>query len=261
MQSHAQRKWLAYILVFCAVFATVLLVGENSGPSGPTTRVLFIGNSFTSVNNVPNQFKEIAESKGHDVYAMVRVDPGATLRQHAQNQDTLNVIAAESWDYVVLQEQSQKFAFGHEQIERESNAYARKLASHIRSHAPNTKIVFYQTWADPQGDAINCPIDPPLCSYAGTQQRLNANYRAIATELKASVAPVGEAWSRVRTAHPQIALYSGDAHHQSKAGAYLAGCVFYHVIFRDNCSGATYNDIDSKEAVILQQITDSLPNS
>ena len=253
----ARQHYLLYGLVFIAAFCLVLLVGKTTVlPSGPTTRVLFIGNSFTYVHDVPGQFKVIAESKGKHVEAASATPPGVTFHQHLQDGNTLGAIASKPWDYIVLQEQSQHFAFPHERVERESNADARQLASYIHQHAPNAKIVFYETWGDKNGDQPNCRELPELCSYDGMQRRIILNYHLIAGELHAMLAPVGEVWWHVREHHPEIELYEADNHHQSAAGAYLSACTFYRTLFHEGVTGASENDMSAADAAAIQQAVD-----
>lgn len=71
------------------------------------TSVLFIGNSYTYVNDLPNTLRQLALSLGDTVTVASSAPGGYTLFQHSTYQPTLDAIAAQPWDYVVLQEQSQ----------------------------------------------------------------------------------------------------------------------------------------------------------
>src|SRR4051812_45886499 len=72
-----------------------------------TFHVLFIGNSYTYVNNLPQIVADVASSMGdsliYDSYAI----GGYTLEQHFADSNCTNKIKAGGWDYVILQEQSQ----------------------------------------------------------------------------------------------------------------------------------------------------------
>jgi len=70
-------------------------------------RVLFIGNSYTSVNDLPATFAELASSGGVAV-EVDAIDPGGqTLAGHAAAPDVLAAITGRRWTTVVLQEQSE----------------------------------------------------------------------------------------------------------------------------------------------------------
>jgi hypothetical protein len=70
------------------------------------TDVLFIGNSYTATNDLPNLFRQIALSLGDTVNTTMQAPGGYTLANHLFDPATQNAIASQQWDYVVLQEQS-----------------------------------------------------------------------------------------------------------------------------------------------------------
>ncbi|MCB0764529.1 MAG: hypothetical protein KDB84_07475, partial [Flavobacteriales bacterium] len=71
------------------------------------TSVLFIGNSYTYVNDLPNTFRQLALSLGDTVVVGSSAPGGYTLFQHSTYAPTLAAIASRPWDYMVMQEQSQ----------------------------------------------------------------------------------------------------------------------------------------------------------
>ena len=92
------------------VFASLLPFKTMADFSAP--RILFISNSYTSVNNLPQIFHDIAACAGHPPAAIESVTPGgATLHKHLNSQGTLKQIDEGNWDIVVLQAQSQEAAF------------------------------------------------------------------------------------------------------------------------------------------------------
>src|ERR1700746_3852022 len=84
--------------------------GANPGCEAPPassacTRVLFLGNSFTAVNDLPYMFAALAWSGGHRVVTGIQAPGGWTLVDHSTSPDTPVALAAGRWNYVVLQEQ------------------------------------------------------------------------------------------------------------------------------------------------------------
>ena len=77
-------------------------------------RVLFIGNSYTAANSLPTMVAALASSTNLSIACSQQTLGGATLYQHAQSNATYSKLASQSWDYVVLQAQSQEpsFPFG-----------------------------------------------------------------------------------------------------------------------------------------------------
>ena len=91
---------------FFTIITLLLLITNNIKAQGDVN-ILFLGNSYTAVNNLPQLVAKIAESNGKNVYFASSTPGGHLLLQHAENSTSLNLIKEGNWDYVVLQEQSQ----------------------------------------------------------------------------------------------------------------------------------------------------------
>jgi hypothetical protein len=242
------------ILIVAGVGAVVtlglLILQMNHGcpdqEPGPTcTRVLFIGNSYTSVNDLPAMFANLARSGGHRVETGTAAADGWTLAQHAGSSATVAKIASAKWDIVVLQEQSQLPSV---EAFRQTQMYpaARQLVSAIRNKG--AKPLFYLTWGRRQGWPENGMPD-----YASMQASIDQGYTAIAADQRVAVAPVGDAWSELVTRTTRIALWQEDGSHPTEAGTYLAACVFYATIFRESPEGLGYHSSLSADAAAMIQ--------
>lgn len=195
-------------------------------------KILFLGNSYTYVNNLPQMTADMATSTGDTLVFDSSAPGGQTLEGHTTNTVSLGKMAQGGWDYVVLQEQSQRPAFSDGQVMAEVYPYARKLDSLIRAGSPCAETVFYMTWGRQNGDAGNCAVWPPICTYAGMDSMLRARYIHMAEENDGILSPVGAVWRYLRTNHPTINLYSGDGSHPDVAGTYAAAACFYTVLYR-----------------------------
>jgi hypothetical protein len=230
-----------------------LLVGTTS-IAQTTIKTLFVGNSYTYVNDLPGIIQEIALSKGNIFSHQSHTPGGSTLAQHASNSTVQNLLNAEEWDYVILQDQSQNPSFPPNQVATEVYPYAASLCDDIRQVNTCTNPVFFMTWGRENGDAQNCVFYPPLCTYEGMQDRLTESYTEMAEDNNALLAPVGTAWKSIRANYPNIDLYSSDGSHPSIHGSYLAACVFYSVLFNDSPINAFVpTNITSADALILQE--------
>lgn len=215
--------------------------------------VLFIGNSYTTANDLPNTLRQLALSLGDTLTVASSAPGGFTLQQHASHAPTLNAIEAQPWDFVVMQEQSQLGALPVEATSTEPGML--QLMAAIEANHECTYPVLYMTWGRENGDAQFCPNYPYMCTYQGMQQALQDNYTALANWNDAWTAPVGAAWRTVRASHPGIGLYQGDGSHPSMAGTYLAACVLYAAFFQESCTNATFNaSLDAGTAAILRSI-------
>ncbi len=224
-----------------------------------TTKVLFIGNSYTASNNLPQLFADLALSLGDTVLVDSNTPGGYTFQGHTTNAATLAKINAQDWDFVVLQEQSQLPSFSPPQVAVDVYPYARMLDSLIHVNDSCTETVFYMTWGRKYGDAGNCVNWPPVCTFTGMQQQLRDAYVQMANDNDALVAPVGQAWKESWFTDSTINLWWTDNSHPDVAGSYLTACVMYATLFRKASSIATfYAGLPPATAQYLQQIADQV---
>jgi len=219
-----------------------------------TKNVLFLGNSYTGVNNLPLLTYNLALSLGDTINYDSNTPGGYTYEGHSTNATSLAKIAQGNWNFVVLQEQSQKPSFPPSQVATEVYPYAQVLVDSIKSANACTEPIFYMTWGRKNGDAGNCAAYPPICTYDGMQGRLRESYVEMAVANDCSVSPVGAAWKYVRDNYPTIELYSADESHPSINGSYLAACVHYASIYRESPVGASFiSAVTVIDAAILQE--------
>lgn len=244
-----------------------LLLTLVVGASGQTTkRAFFIGNSYTYYNNMPAIINSLANAGGDTLIHASSTPGGAQLIQQVSNSTTLNGIRQGNWDFVVIQEQSQKPSFSPTQVAADVLPFAAQLNDSIVAHNPCAETVFFMTWGRKNGDQTNCASYPPICSYTGMQARLRSSYLLMADQNQAVCSPVGAAWQVVRDSFPTIELYNADQSHPSYAGSYLAACTFYASLFKKSPVGLSfYGNLSAADAQALQSIAamvvlDSLPN-
>jgi hypothetical protein len=192
-------------------------------------RVLFIGNSYTYFNNLPQMLAGLAASAKPPrsmETEMVTVG-GATLKSLWASGKPQKALIHGKWDYVVLQEQSTlgmgQVVNGIPQINDPKNFHesARMIDAEVKKLG--AKPIFYMTWA-----RKDSPEKQPLLTDA---------YLRIGKELNDTVAPVGQAWQAALKARPDFALHVADKSHPNPAGSYLAACVFYATLYGQSPEG------------------------
>jgi len=236
-------------------FALIFTLFVAFGLNGQQKKILWIGNSYTGTNNLPLMFYNLALSGGDTVVYDSNTPGGMTFLGHTTNAATIQKIAANNWDFVVLQAQSQEPSFPPSQVEAQTYPYAAVLDSLVSISNPCTETVFYMTWGRKYGDAQNCAIYPPICTFDGMNNRLWESYKEMADDNRGIVSPAGIAWKRSREADSTINLWSGDNSHPSVAGSYLTACVFYATMLRKNPVGLSYTaGLPANQAAFLQQI-------
>ena len=239
---------------------TLLLLLFTVFSFGQTTKkVLFLGNSYTQVNDLPLLIKSVANSTNDDIIFDSNLPGGYTFQGHATNSTSINKIQAGDWDYVVLQEQSQLPSFPISQVQSQVFPYAAQLNTTILQYNPCAETLFYMTWGRKNGDASNCPGWPAVCTYEGMDDLISERYMTMATANDAVVSPVGAVWRNLRTNNPTLELYSADESHPSIAGSYAAALTFYTTIFRKNPVNCTFNStLSINDASIIKQAVKSV---
>ncbi|MGA7160968.1 MAG: DUF4886 domain-containing protein [Bacteroidota bacterium] len=224
-----KRNGLFVIIVLAA------LLMFASCRSQPATRILFIGNSYTFVNDgLDKQLEGLAPSTETERIAL----GGYTLEKHWTGGNALQKIRDGKWDFVVLQEQSQAPVLNQQKFYQ----FARMFDEEIRRSGART--ILLMTWERP--DSKNWGV---------TTDGLAAAFTAIGKELNVKVAPAGLAFARSLQANPDLTLCSPDGH-PTVEGTYLAACVLYRKIFELNPVGNPYSDkkISPETREFLQQI-------
>lgn len=233
---------ILFSLLFSLTMSSVTLAQD-------TLSVLFIGNSFTFMNDMPDLFKGIAESNGKKVYVQKSVKQGTSLEYHANTPDTYKAIRSRKWDVIVLQEQSNIPAQPESMINKISLPYAKQLTDSIRRNNECTKIFLYMTWGYKDGNSHWKEI----ATYPAMQERIYSTYLRYADILNVEVSPVGAVWQRVRSSYPGLNLYYSDNQHPSLLGSYLSACTFYCSIFGESVYGSNFTGkVDKHTAEMIQ---------
>jgi hypothetical protein len=237
--SKNQIKKIKMKRIFTLLVISLLIT--NSTFAQQTFRAFFIGNSYTAYNNLPQLIANIADSAGDSLIFASNLPGGSTLQGHSVNPNSLEPIIGGNWDFVVLQEQSQRPSFPIAQVQADVFPYAAALNDSIEKYQPCGETMFYMTWGRENGDANNCAFFPPLCTYEGMDSMLRLRYEMMADDNDAVLSPVGAVWRYLRTNHPNIDLYANDGSHPSAAGSYAAACSFYAAMFRKDPTAISFD--------------------
>jgi PKD repeat protein len=212
-------------------------------------KVLFLGNSYTSVNNLPQLIHDVAVSAGDTLVFDSNTPGGYQLEDHSLDPTSQNKIMVGGWDYVVIQGQSQEPITLNNQFNNGGSA----LYSLIRQYNPCAVIMTYMTWGRKNGDASNCPTFPVMCTYQGMDTTIRNRYINLTSAIKGEVSPVSVAWNYIRQNAPGIELYQPDESHPSAEGSYAAACCFYSSLFKKDPTSITFNfGLNTADASIIK---------
>ena len=204
------------LALVCVIWLSTMPAAQAAeSDAAGAMRVLFIGNSYTSVNNLPGMVQALAvAAKENRRFEFVAVTPGGwSLQQHLDEEksEAPKKIAEGKWDFVVLQDQSQ-MPLVYPKVTLD---YGGKFGALIKEHKATPLL--YMTWARENQSENQAPI--------------TKTYTELAKSLECPIAPVGLAWQAARAERKDLVLYNADKSHPSAAGTYLAACVFYATIY------------------------------
>ncbi len=233
------RKRSLLPLFLCVLAASAAAAPCRRDPQ--VLRVLFIGNSYTYVNDLPLLTRDLATAAGKRTEVNMAALGGADLVKLFQNAEVIAKIREGCWDDVVLQDQSELGGYINDpQKYNAESFYWAVRAFHNEIRAAGAKTILFVTWER---------RDHPV-----RQDLLYAAYRKMADETGARVAPVGQAWDRAFQERPKVRLHLEDQSHPSLAGSYLAACVFYAVLYGKSPAGLPPEGLPAELAAFLQNI-------
>lgn len=222
---------MKFIKLLTIPFFLIGLFCSSKAQTGKDSlRILFVGNSYTSMSNIPNLVSLISDSTNVKLVTAKSTMSGATLSNHWNGEKglkTKEAISSGKYDIVVLQGMSM------ETIESKDDflKYSKKLSDLVK--ASGAKPYLYVTWAREK--------TPEL------QDTITNVYKQAAKANECDLILVGEAWKLARQQRPDIPLYMPDGSHQSNVGAFLTACVFVNYFAGEILPTlrSNYNTIDT----------------
>jgi PKD repeat protein len=246
------KKSILILSLFCSSIGT--LVAQN------TLSVLFLGNSYTSYNNLPQLVKSLSTSAGKTLNIDSNMPGGIPVSGHVNDATSIAKIKQGKWDYVVIQEQSQIPTIDFYRYNDMYPAFT-DLKALIEQYNPCAKIITYMTWGrrfggqqcDPSG--TNC--SPVFTNFNHMQDSLTSAYLEISKQLKTQCAPVGVTWQNILN-DTTLVLHSGDNSHPNIDGSYVAALTIFSSIWKQGTSGLNYTaSLSNKLAQYYQSKSDN----
>jgi hypothetical protein len=257
-----------FILILISTFLFTNCVKDSNEPCGleeykgkekQKYNILFIGNSLTIYNLMPENVGQIAKFNGDSVYVRNQASFGWGLKDHCQSKSTLDAINLKKWDCVVIQGTGVGSDIKPTEVaDTTFFRYALFLANKIKANCESTRIISYMTFASKFGamtfnDTVSCKEDPMVCNFEGSQQRIKENNITLSKLIDAEIAPAGIMWEILIKENPNFELYDADKMHPSPLGSYASSLAIYAVICRKPVIGAYFpKTIEKEDAIIVQ---------
>jgi len=205
-------------IVFLAMGCGLLGCGGSpTAPDPDDLAVLFIGNSLTYTNELPELLEKLLEDAG---VGGVHIDevtfPNFGLPDHWVQGDAREAIALGGWDVVVLQ-QGPSATEGRPYLLEYAVLFAEEI------EAVGARPAFYSVW--------------PSASRSFDFDGVTDSYRTAAELTGGMLFPAGEAWRAAWRLEPTISLYRNDGFHPGEAGTYVAALVMFQQLAHQDPRG------------------------
>jgi hypothetical protein len=229
-------------------------LGDGTGPNddpapdpAASTRILFVGNSLTYVNNLPAMVKALADSAGiAGVQTAQIAKPDYALEDHWNDGQARRVLGAGGWHVVVMQQGPSAVLANRDHLRQ----WAATFAELIRSKAGSPAM--YQVW----------PAQVNFSDFDASAE----SYRLAAQDIGGLFFAAGNAWRAAWAREPGLTLYGPDGFHPSVHGTYLAALTIFGGVFHRSVIGSPRGlsvpggtfQIGAADALLLQQAADEV---
>jgi hypothetical protein len=204
--------------LLAAALAVALLValGGTEGQR-PPLRVLFLGNSLTAWNELPEMVAALGRARNVPIEFEAVTPGGNDLSDHWNHGPSLERLRSGRWDVVVLQQGPSTLPESQAHLKE----WASRWAAEIRTNGATPAL--YGVWPENyRRSALSSSI---------------ASYRNAAVASSALLLPAGDAWRIAWRRNGKLKLYGSDGFHPSSVGTYLAALTVYAGLTRTSPVG------------------------
>ena len=233
-------------------FHSSAVIAASEPAKAEPLKVLFIGNSYTHMNDMPSIFEKIARAAGKNVKVEKNTRSGASLRVHSGREDMYEAIKREKWDYVILQGYSREFSFSPEYMDTATVPFVQQITDSIYANHPCTNVLLYMTWGYENGYKEREEVD----TYEEMADSIERGYRYVGDLFHVPVVPVGMVWKQVKSTS-SIDLYAKDRAHPSINGSYLIASTFFSAIFDESTERIFTSTVKAENAEIIKREADA----
>lgn len=193
--------------MFAARLAVALTIASGAAAT-PPQRVVFVGNSLTSWNDLPGLVGALADSAGAGPLEVQSVTaPDVSLADHLDRGAAAAAIQRGRPDVVILQQGPSSLDASRADLIAASERFAALIAP------DGGRPALYGVWPD----------RTRLAAF----DRVSESYRLAAEHVAGIYLPAGEAWRAAWRRDATLALYDADGFHPSVLGTYTAALVIY----------------------------------
>ena len=230
----------SHIILFLLLFFNYCSSAQSVSTLNKEINILFVGNSLTYSNNLPELIKELGKQDGIEIKYSSLSFPDYSLEDHWNEGKVQNELDKGEYDFMIAQQGPS--ALPESQVLLLE--YTKKFKQLCDSQ--KTKLALYMVWPS---KARSFDLDNVIYSYTHA-----------ADETKSMLCPSGLAWKNAWALDTSLALYGADNFHPGITGTVLAALTIYGTVTGINNFDfirynniSWHNEISKKKLDILKQ--------
>ncbi|OUS01005.1 hypothetical protein A9Q86_09685 [Flavobacteriales bacterium 33_180_T64] len=185
---------------------------ENLNTTKTEFNILFIGNSLTYTNNLPQLVKEYALQKEIDINTKMIAFPNYAIEDHWNDGQVQKLISSKAYDFVIIQQGPSSQSDGRKMLIE----YGKKYNSLCKLN--DTKLCYFMVW--------------PSLNYYYTFDGVIKNHKDAAALNNSILLPVGKIWKDDIASTKSNEYYGSDGFHPSLKGSQIAAKVIVEYLFK-----------------------------
>ena len=202
---------LILILALMVSFSSSFSQEIHSKKNNNAVNILFIGNSLTYTNNLPDLVKKNAKIKGLKVHTKLIAFPNYSIVDHWNDGQVQELIATEKFDYLIIQQGPSSQNDGRKMLIENGKDYSSLCELY------DTKLCYLMVW-------------PSLVNFH-TFDGVIKNHEDAAAINNAILLPVGKIWKDHIDSSNSYEYYSSDGFHPSLKGSQIAAQVIVEYLY------------------------------
>ena len=211
------------------LFAVMLLISATA--SAQQVKILSFNNSLVEANKQYAMFNAMCEAMGKDAFWTHRSQLGRTLIYHYNDAFSHQLLKSDSWNYILLQEQSALPRLSQEAFIQSVLLWKKSIISECRNK--KAKIILPMNW----------PYRDTLGTYKEDLEKLKKSYYNASRDIPdVIVCPIALAFDAVKTTYGEEEwrkLYNDEVHPNIRA-TYMGTCMEFAMIFGIDPLDITY---------------------
>ncbi|NOS90284.1 MAG: SGNH/GDSL hydrolase family protein [Cyclobacteriaceae bacterium] len=210
----AQRIYL-YVLIWIGSNSIVGCHAQEQSriEKDSTLHILFVGNSLTYTNNLPELVSKEARTQRINLITEMLAFPNYALEDHWQDRELQRRIMNGKFDFVIVQQGPSSQSDGREML----LDFGARIKNLCDQH--DSKLVFFMVW--------------PARTNWNTFPGVIRNYTEAAMATKSILCPVGSEWKQYIESTADYSYYGPDQFHPSLKGSQNAAAMIFKVLLEN----------------------------